>query len=385
MDYNTLVQELYQLRKDHGINPTLEYIKKILTLFDNPQKNFKSIHIVGTNGKGSVCAMLSNILSKAGLKVGRYTSPHLVDVRERIVINDQMISKEDFMRLVLLIQEKKKSVGITLTFFEIMTTLCFLYFSEQKVDYAIIEAGLGGTWDATNVILPKICVITSISIDHTEYLGNTVEEITKDKCGIIKPGSLVVTKKDQPCMSIIKEKIKEESGKLLLSTPYLGANGLAGDFQKENAGIAYTVAQFLNIPHAIIQEGIATTTWPGRCQFIEKNILVDGAHNLGGIKALAQYVNSIRSQYTNLTILFGVGKKKQWREMIAALPDHDLLIVTQSTNEEALDPGEIGEGMIIPDFKEALESAKKLTPQGLIVICGSLYLIGDVMHVLDYR
>ncbi|MBS3127964.1 bifunctional folylpolyglutamate synthase/dihydrofolate synthase [Candidatus Woesearchaeota archaeon] len=385
MNYDLLIEELFHLRKHHGINPTLDHIKNVLGVLNNPHLSLICIHVAGTNGKGSVCAMLDSILQKAGYSVGRYTSPHLVDVRERIVINDQQISKEDFLRLVLFVQKKAKEVHTELTFFEIMTAVAFLYFAERKVDYAVIEAGLGGTWDATNVIMPKLCILTSISMDHTEFLGNTVEEITKDKCGIIKKECVVVIPSDQPALSLIEQKVREQKASLQIAISYEGKIALQGSFQKINAGIAFTAAKALDIEEKTIKEGLATAFWPGRCQFLDNNFLVDGAHNEAGVKVLAEYVNSLRKNYSMLTLLFGVGKKKDYDKMISLFPEHDVLIVTKSSHEDALDPSELGQGIVIPDLQEALESAQRLTPKGLIVCFGSLYLVGEVMHAFEAR
>ena len=382
MDYENYTEQLFKLKR-LGINPSLEPIIQIMNVFGNPQNKLKCIHIAGTNGKGSVCAMTTNVLINAGYKVGRYISPHLIDVRERFVINDEMIPKEKFVEYSESVLNKAKENNINLTFFELTTAICFLYFFDEKVDYAVIETGIGGTWDSTNIIKPLISVFTMIDLDHMEFLGDTIEKIAKDKSGIIKEKIPVVAHERNVGLEIIKNKSKEKNSKLIVAIDYNGKISLNGEFQKENAGIVYSVCQELGIDENIIQKGIKEAYWPARCEFIKDNLLIDGAHNPSGIKVLTKYVDSIRNKFKGVTVIFGCGQNKDFKSMLKLLPENDLLIFTQSSKSknEPRNPQDFEnvQAMIISNVKDAVESAMNLTPDNLIVCCGSLYIAGDVI------
>ncbi len=364
-----------------GMKLGIERIRDALRLFGNPEKRLKIIHIAGTNGKGSVAAMLSVMLKNAGSRVGMFTSPHLVDVRERIRINGELISKQDFKDLFL----EAKAMMSELTFFELVTLMAVLHFVKQKVDRAIFESGLGGTYDATNFQNDHISVITSISLDHMHILGDSVEQIARDKCGIITEGRKVVTtSSNQRVMSIIRDAVEVKGAGLIVAGVTDLDVSLNGAFQKENAGIAVQVAKELGVPDNIIKESLLEVEWPGRAEFIEKNVLIDCAHNPAGVDALKAYVESL--EYDKLVIVFAACRNKDYQEMIDRLPDHDRLIFTQSSIERRLPISAVPDDIDcikIVDPLEALEHAKSLAGEnGLVVVCGSIFLVGDIKSAL---
>jgi dihydrofolate synthase/folylpolyglutamate synthase len=360
-----------------GMKLGIERIKEALKLFGNPEKKLKIIHITGTNGKGSVAAMTSSVLLEAGYTVGMYTSPHLVDVRERIQVNGSKITEEEFREAFL--EAKSKLVG--LTFFELLTLMAVLHFAKKKVDYAVIEVGLGGTYDATNFDNSLVSAITKISLDHTDILGETVEEIARDKSGIIKQGQTVVTTAaNTAVMQIIKDAAAAKKAKLVIAAPTEYPLSLKGQFQKQNAGIVVEVAGALGVKEDVIKKGLLAAKWPGRIEYLEKNILLDAAHNAGGITALSEYVETLK--YDKLIIVFAVSKNKDYETMLGLLPKYDMLIFTQSTIARRLPIEEIPpelECVKIREPAEALKYAKSVAgAKDLILVCGSIFLIGDI-------
>ena len=307
MNYSEMIKSLYKLGKK-GSKLDLKRITTACTHFNNPQNNLKIIHIAGTNGKGSVAAMLDSILREAGYSVGLYTSPHLIDFRERIQINREKIPKEDFLRLF----EKINQANLDITFFEFTTLLALLYFQEKQPDYVILEVGLGGRLDATNICSPILSVITNISIDHQEYLGNTLESITKEKCGIIKIVPVFTCQQEPIILDTIKKACSDKRLPLTITNDYKERISLLGDFQKQNAGLAESVARSLELTDEKISQGLKHVSWPGRIDYLEPQLLVDGAHNASGIKALSNYVSSLNK---NIIIIFGVSEGKNHKEI----------------------------------------------------------------------
>ncbi len=378
MQLKEQLEWLYSLKESNmklGLDATRQALEKL----GNPHKKLKVIHVAGTNGKGSTSAMIADTLKRAGYKTGLYTSPHLVKFNERIQINRKPIEDAELSRLI----EQIRSLGVNLTFFEYATVIAFLYFFNQKVDYVVLEVGLGGRLDATNVVDSEIAVITSIGWDHTHILGDTIEKIAKEKVAIIKPKSKVVTCKSNSGLPWIKE--ASTKNKLVIANPYKGVVGLRGPFQKINAGMAFEVCRLLDIPENTIEEGIASVKWPGRMEYLDKNLLVDCAHNLSAFKAMAPYVKTLPKQ--KLITIFGVLADKDYKKMIKALPKPDFLILTKPPIDRALDPAQLaydGPCAVITDPAEALRYAKKIAqPEDLIFITGSCYLIGKIMEVLD--
>ncbi|OGS50390.1 MAG: hypothetical protein A3K65_00845, partial [Euryarchaeota archaeon RBG_16_68_12] len=320
MDYDAILQELYRLER-FGIKLGLDTITELLGYMGNPQNRFKTVHVTGTNGKGSVCAFVASVLRKAGYRVGLYTSPHLVRFNERIVVDGREIPDEDVARIYA---EMKPAIERTSggskvkqpTFFEVTTAMAFHYFAERKIDVGVIEVGMGGRMDATNVIRPLVAVLTRIGLEHTEHLGKTVDRIAREKAGIIKPGCRVVTV-DQPTLPIIEaqahalgcpvtvvgrdvrvERLSfdrtgqrlrvSDGGAVELEIPLLGS------YQPENAAIGYAAVRDaskmgLTISDAAIVAGFKDTVWPGRLQIVRTGpaVVVDGTHNAPGVPALA--------------------------------------------------------------------------------------------------
>lgn len=380
MNYQEVVEYLFNL-KIFGMDLRLERIRHALDEFGNPEKDLKIIHVAGTNGKGSTAAMITSILQQAGLRVGLFTSPHLIDFRERIRINDELISEEDVVKIFNKINEKK----IKLTYFEFLTLLALIYFKEKNVSYAILESGLGGTLDATNIANSIISVLTPISLDHTHILGNTVEQITEDKSNIIKPNSICVTGfQDLLVLDIIKRKAEKKKAKFIEVTKERETN-LLGDFQRRNASLAWEVAKQLKIPEDKIKIGLQKVNWLGRIHYLEDNLLVDSAHNNQGLEQMRKYVESLKR---DLIIIFGATGNRDAKDMISRLPKYKTLIFTVSPSSNATDQGHLKAidpdkvdvtCLKIKDLKKAIKYAKEIQKDELILVTGSVYLVGDVM------
>ena len=347
--YGEAVELLTSSSRFH-IKLGLEQIAAAMNLLGNPQDELKCIHVAGTNGKGSVCAILASILQAAGLKVGLYTSPHIYEYTERIKINGREIPQEDFARLVFAVCNNE----IPLTEFEILTAVMFKYFADQKVDVVVLETGLGGRYDATNVIKSNLCaVITHIDYDHTERLGFTLEEITAEKEGIIKQGCPVVRTSMTPPPSPLPQ----------------GEGGLRGLFQRENTALALEVIKLLypDLSQEVIDEGLQNVRHPARFQVVNENLIVDAAHNPNGVAALRE---SLDFYYPDRPrrFVFGCLSNKDHEKMTQILfrPEDDVYFV---------------------DFKNSHKfQGKKFTSLGdlpqddrLTVICGSIYMISEII------
>ncbi len=372
------LEHLYQL-KEHkmklGLQPTFDALAKL----GNPHKQLRFIHVTGTNGKGSACAFIADTLQLAGYKVGLFTSPHLIAFNERIQVNRKNISDEELGELI----KKVRETGISLTFFEYATVMGVLHFVKNNVDFVVWEVGLGGTLDSTNVVDAEIAVLTNIGLDHMHILGDTVEKISKDKCGIIKKNSKVVTCEGNEGLQWIEEKCKQ-GNKLFIAPQYEGRIKLLGEFQKKNAGIAKKVCELLGVKEEIIAKGLATTFWPGRLEWMEKNVLVDCGHNPAAIQATAPFVNSLPKK--RLILVFGVLKDKDYKCMIESLPKADVVILTKPKSERAIEPKELPfrqEVTIIEEPGEAYQHAKKIAQPGDIVfVVGSCYMVGNIKESL---
>lgn len=403
MDYLETIGYLFNLKgseeKGKGYNLDLNNIKKLLNKIGNPQKSLKAIHIAGTNGKGSVCAMLSSILKQAGYKVGMYTSPHLVDFRERFQINGKNISKKD---LVYYFNKIKNSIK-NQTFFEVITAIAFLYFKEKKVDYVVLEVGLGGRLDATNVVDPLVSVITNISLEHTQLLGETVEEIAYEKAGIIKKNKPVVIGATGSALKVIKNVVKKNSSKSYLVKKYKKINNtfninnykdlklnLRGDFQIQNAALALTTIDVLNEHYNLkinkrnIKKGLLSIQWLGRFEFIEPNLLVDCAHNPAAALTLKKEI--LKNKYKRIILIIGILKDKDYKKILSIITSiTDKIILTKPPIGRASDPNILGEYLkeikrdyiIINNVKKAVNYAKNLS-NNLILVTGSIYTVREI-------
>ncbi len=395
----------------HDINKIdlgLEDIKKLLAELGSPHTKFKSIHVAGTNGKGSVSAMVAAILQKAGHKVGLYTSPHLIRFNERIKINNANISDLKIARLTEKIQPiAEKIKGIT--YFELTTALAFLYFAGQKVDYAVIEVGLGGRLDATNILPAENCsatAITNISLEHKNYLGDTIEKIAFEKAGIIKEHVPIVTAASGEALEVIKKTAAERHARLIITKPMGYECSLQGEFQKYNVGIAAEIAYLLNtnnnISEEVIREGFMNVTWPARLEFLKHNLLVDCAHNPGASLVLARELEKAKEDTKNhyerarripyfrkLILVIGILKDKDYKQILKYLaPLAAKIILCKPNTERALEPEILvaelqkehtKDYVIINDVKEAVIYAQETAQKNdLVLVTGSFYVVGEV-------
>ncbi|MBU1903616.1 MAG: bifunctional folylpolyglutamate synthase/dihydrofolate synthase [Proteobacteria bacterium] len=412
--YQTSVKYLYGLQK-YGIKFGLSKTENLLKAFGNPHKGQRYIHIAGTNGKGSVAAFIASILKETGLKVGLYSSPHLVRFTERFKINGEEIERDkaagliDELRGAFSPQEPP-------TFFEATTAMALIYFAREKVDLTVMEVGMGGRLDATNVIVPMVSGITNISMEHQEFLGNRLLDIAREKGGIIKEGIDVVTAVTQAPVINALETIATERSALLwrvgkdiryrttktgfqYSGPGLKIKGLSlgltGTYQARNAALAIGIIERLRekeieVSDAEICKGVQDTVWPGRMQIVGTNptILLDGAHNPGALRVLAR---SIRAgfRYRRLVLVIGVMADKAIDQMMRAIvPLADHVICTRPLYWRAADPDVLmakaapfGKPMEkVPLLTDALIRAKeRADPRDLIVVCGSLFTVGEAL------
>ncbi len=399
MDYRQILRHLYSLESSK-IKLGLKNIKSLLKKLGNPEKELKCIHVAGTNGKGSVCAMLFYVLKEAGYSVGLYTSPHLKRFNERIRANDDFISDREIVDYYL----EMKSKITNQSFFEITTAMAFLYFKDKKVDFAILEVGLGGRLDATNVVKPLVSVITTIGLEHTALLGDTLKKIAYEKAGIVKENVPVVTGTEGVALGTIRKAAIKRNAPLILAKKHgkIKLKYLNGDFQQFNANIALTAIDALKeyynikINNKKTIKGIENTKWEGRLEFIGKNVLIDCAHNPDGIRTLAEELKGIKKKYNfNDTIfIFGVLKDKNANEMLNLLLKSrpSKIILTQPKSDRALKTEELA-GILkrigknkpldfaeIKNPKAAVAYAKKISGKnGLIVVTGSIYLVGEVI------
>ena len=380
IDINSIEEVLLVERKAKTFS--LESIKKFLNVIGNPERKIKIIHVAGTNGKGSVCAMISSVLDEAGLKVGMFTSPHLMKVNERIRFDGKLISDDDFQRIADFIYETEKKNNISLTFFETLTAMAFIYFNEKKLDYAVMETGMGGRLDTTNVTESVISVITNIGLEHRDVLGNTIKDIAKEKAGIIKSNTTVVTSAKGKALSVIKD-IAEKHNSKVVAAKKLGSIELRlkGEYQKENASTAFAVLKELGLSNDLILRGLKKAYWRGRFEFIKKNILLDCAHNPDGIKALVKSIKKLN--YKRLIVVIGVMKDKNIKSIAKKLEKlNPKVVVTKASVSRSREPEEISgyfkNAEVIPDLKNAVKYAvEKANKDDLVVITGSIFVVGE--------
>lgn len=422
MNYQQSLDYLHDLCK-FGINLGLERVTNLLNFLGNPHQKIKTIHIAGTNGKGSTTAILASILKTAGYRVGVYTSPHLHSYTERIGINGVNIAPKEFAdqmeHIKDLIPRVCQKVGESPTEFEVLTALAFTYFAQQEVDIAVIEVGMGGRLDSTNVINPEIAVITSISNDHSNHLGPDLVDIAGEKAGVIKPKTpVVISKQQEPVAKVLLEKANKQDAPVywLKDTSYEQVSfdkegqrfnlqtaskkyeqlylPLLGDHQIENAVAALMVIELLQkigwpkLNREAVEQGLAKVVWPGRLEYLDYNppILLDGAHNPLGAQALARSIEKY-FDYKKLIMVLGILDDKDRREMLKYLaPLADILFITKPPNPRAVDWQSLTklakeytqDVRIQEDFHQAITEAVKLADStDLVCITGSLYLLGE--------
>ncbi len=403
MTYAEAIQFLYGLQL-FGANFGLQRVEKLTALVGHPEKKLRFIHVAGTNGKGSTCAMLESIYRASGLRVGLFTSPHLVSFRERIQINRQLISQTDVTRLITEIQPLLKQFPEDNhpTMFEVVTVMALKYFAEQKCDLVIWETGLGGRLDATNIVTPLASVITNIDFDHTEWLGDTLAKIAAEKAGIIKPGTAVVTAENKAEPLAVIEKVAGAKNAPLTRIHGLefrihGSVGLLGEHQKQNVALTVTTVEVLQkqIPVSKIQieAGLKNVIWPGRLQLIVvggQKILLDGAHNVAGAETLRAALEKNFAD-SRPVFIFGALADKNWPDICRVLAPQAAKVFTvpvasqRTATTEDLAAGfqKVAPNLSVqpkPNLAAALNACKD---ELFVVITGSLYLIGEALERLE--
>jgi len=459
-EYEDSIAYLYGLQK-YGIKLGLENTIRLLSLLNNPQNSFKSIHIAGTNGKGSTAAMIASILRTAGFRVGLFTSPHLVSFTERIRVDNVEIREAEVVELTReirnIIQGSQESEvrseeaslpphppltkggqrggeqSFLLTFFEFVTALGFLYFKRKGVEWAVVETGMGGRLDATNILTPAVSVITNISYDHREFLGQTLREISGEKAGIIKEGVPVISSAQEAEVIEVMTKKAAEMGSSLhvygkdfrsrphtidmhgITFSYEGKErmndlriSLTGTHQVENASVAIRATELGMekgaVPSYAVKEGLAHAQWPGRLELIENegrtyDYVIDGAHNPSASKALADSLEKYFIPfYDKVVLIMGVMADKDMEAMMKPLlPLASEVIFTAPEYERAASPVRLAEyakaqgfsARVKDSVKASIELARELTGKGpqktLIVITGSFYTIGEAKIALGHE
>jgi len=438
---------MYALGHELATTPShkfdLAHVRVLLRALEHPERRFPSVLIAGTNGKGSTAATLASILQAAGVKTGLYTSPHLVRINERIRINDEEISDDKFALLHDLVERTAErliedgDLPWHPSFFEMLTAMAFEHFATSKVDIAVLEVGMGGRLDATNVVEPLLSVITDISLDHQKFLGNTIAEIAGEKAGIIHPGGVVVTLPQSPAANdVIGHAVLEQNARAVSAVPYvpsvspasgnylsLRANAVAsgpilryplqvmgkeivvetslvGRHQLRNIALAIAAAEELSQKFPItaesIETGIRQTHWPGRFQVIppqgdDPEYVFDVAHNPAGAWALRSTLSACYED-RRLIFVFGAMRDKAIAEISEILfPLAERVIATQADNPRSATPEEIREAAsrtqadieLAPDVPSALERARSFAGTGaVVVITGSIYVVGEAMRTL---
>jgi len=412
-EYSTVLSSLYALEAAKGMDFKLERVALALRNLGDPHERFASVHIAGTNGKGSVAAMLHAVLSAAGYCVGLYTSPHLVSFTERIRVGATQIAEDDVVALAREIRTAATVRGIELTFFEFVTVMAFLHFARSRVDVAVVEVGLGGRLDATNVLDPLAAVVTTIGLDHQEFLGDTIGSIAREKAGIIKRGRPVVVGNvsDQaravlaataaavgaPALWLGRDFNGSPTGPFRYHGPGAELDNLAlplrGRHQRDNAAIAIAAAMQLRdrfvIPDAAIQRGVSEVRWPGRLDVVQTHplVILDGAHNVDGVTALVNELPDIAGG-RDVHLLFGVMRDKRWQPMVEVLGPHAAHVTVAPTlPPRGEDPAVLAQSFArycrvsiasspLHGLEALLSAASK---DDALLVAGSLFLVGEIL------
>ena len=410
---------------------SLNRMQRLLTALGNPHKEFRSAHVAGTKGKGSTVSMLARMLEASGYKVGTYMSPHVMDVRERVAINGKNISEAEFTRLMNKVIKASQSPRVSQpTYFEIMTAIAFLYFAASEVDIAIVETGLGGRLDATNVIRPEVVGITSISLDHTQQLGSTLAEVAREKAGVFKSGVPVISSQQREEVTKVLRAVAGDAGsplrmtgrengfsyrfessratgphiRICLNTPSSHfehvRSPLMGDHQAFNCAVALGMLDILKsrgfeIDERRSVEGLTRVSLPGRMEMIrtEPRVLVDGAHNASSVEALVHAIGQ-NVPYDSMVIIFGCHKDKDIDGMLKQIRlGADKIIFTSTTSVRSADPFELASRFsemsskmcqVADDLREAMSIAERaVTREDLICITGSFYLVGRAKRLFS--
>lgn len=398
-------------RNKFGIKLGLDATALLLDKIGNPHKKLRFVHIAGTNGKGSTTSYIADVLMANGYKVGKFISPYVHSFTERIQINNTEISEDDLALFTTKVKDAIESNNLTPTEFEVVTAIGLAYFEHQKCDYVVLEVGMGGRFDATNVIpAPEVSVITSISIDHTEYLGDTISKIAFEKCGIIKSGSKVVAYPDNPtdAMTVIQNTVDEKKVPLvvpdktsvkIVSTDINGTDfvyneeqyhiNMLGAHQVYNAITAIEAVKLLNIDANIIKKGISSTKFRGRLDVIAQTPLIieDGAHNISGVTELKKALD-LYFKDKKIILVMAMLKDKEYEKCLEIISSSaDTLIATEAPNPRKATADELAQAAskffkntyAQPDVNKAIALAKTMCDEDAVIcVCGSLYLLGEI-------
>ena len=365
-----------------GIRPGLGRMRALLRTLGRPHKKYPSVIVAGTNGKGSTSAMLASILDAAGYRTGFYTSPHLVDIRERWKIAGEWISPELLDECIK--ELRAASTEILPTYFEALTLIAFIAFAKAKCDMVVLEVGMGGRLDATNVVKPLAAVITPVGMDHMEYLGETLRQIASEKAGVIHRGSLVLTSNDDPLVLGVIRKRAAKFGQPVIHVTEEHDTPLPGPFQRRNAALAVRTARELGISEAAIAEGVRNTRWRGRLEQLTyggRQIWIDGGHNLHAVTQTAPYFDEHVPRPRLL--VFGMMSDKDVQPVVDRLfPLFDRVISTEPYPPRSVKADAFEGATPIPDPDDAFRAALA-SPERAIVITGSLYLAGAAIAFFD--
>ncbi|MFB3816314.1 MAG: folylpolyglutamate synthase/dihydrofolate synthase family protein [Candidatus Methylomirabilales bacterium] len=425
MTYRDATQYLFGLRR-FGWRPGLASIERLLALLGDPHAGLPAVHVGGTNGKGSTAAILSAILRAAGLRTALYTSPHLASFTERIQVDGERIPEAEVARLTAELRARcaehfgRPADPPHPTFFELTTAMAFLHFRQREAEVAVVEVGLGGRLDATNVLRPRAAVITNVSLEHEEYLGKTVAHIAREKAGIIKPETPVVSGAAGEALAVIRAVAAERRAPLVvlperyawtirestLAGQRFDLRGpvraygdlhlaLLGRHQVENAVAAVAAAEILSdtglpVTEAAVREGLRTAAWPGRLQIVNERprLLLDGAHNPAGMETLVGFLRQHWAVLGRLVVVFGVLQDKNAPAMLdALLPLAAEVILTRPPSDRAAEPAALLGALdgrcparVVPGVMEAVAAARAVAgPQDTVLITGSLYTVGAVL------
>ena len=402
------VEEWLHSRIGLNFRSGLGRMQGAVDLLGNPEKTYPIIHVTGTNGKGSTIAFMRELFVAHGKKVGTFTSPHIISIHDRICINGQPIVDEDFTRIANQVKEMEKTLLEThdqLSFFELLTLIAFLYFREQEVDLVLLEVGIGGLLDTTNVVTGEIAVITSIGLDHQETLGDSLEEIAEQKAGIFKAGKKAVIAKLTPEAELVCQKrAKELAVELYQAGRGFTLNagdfssklvnfsqleiGLEGAYQQENAALAletfllFMASRGEGVEEELVRQAFKETRWAGRLERIHPHIYLDGAHNLPALTRLVEFIQGKIQQGYQVRILFGALKRKDYQGMLGylseQLPQVELK-VTGFDYQGSLDEKDVAGYDLIPSYGDFIsEFEEKANNQNLLFVTGSLYFISEV-------
>lgn len=387
-------------------------MQKAVDLLGNPEESYPIIHVTGTNGKGSTIAFMRELFVSHGKKVGTFTSPHIVSIHDRICINGQPISDADFIRLANQVKEMEQRLLEThdqLSFFELLTVIALLYFKEQEVYLVLLEVGIGGLLDTTNVVTGEIAVITSIGLDHQETLGNSLEEIAEQKAGIFKPERVAVIANLAPEAQLVCQKIAEDldvtlyqadrdfsfkSGDFSSSLADLTQLklGLEGAYQEENAALAlqafllFMTGRGEKVNEKAVRRALKTTSWAGRLEAVTEHIYLDGAHNLPALERLVEFIQEKKQHGYQPQILFGALKRKDYSGMLGYLTDplpDTALYVTSFDYQGSLEEQDLSGYHRVASYRDFIDDFEKSAGEkDLLFVTGSLYFISEVRAYL---